>query len=137
MIKGRWFDKLAAWAVEEAIAIQQIPAPTFAEKRRAEYVLAAFQSFDLEQVEIDDFCNVYGLLRGSKSDAPAIMIAAHTDTVFPEATDLTFRRAGDLIYGPGLGDNSMGVAGVLALVSALRHEAITPGRDLWIVATTR
>src|SRR4051794_19088208 len=122
MIKGRWINELATWAVEEAIAIQQIPAPTFAEKRRAEYVLAAFRAFDLEQVEIDDFYNVYGLLRGSISGAPAVMVAAHTDTVFPENSDLTVRRAGDLIYGPGLGDNCMGVAGVLALVSALRHE---------------
>ena len=137
MIKGHWLDKLADWAVEQAIAIQQIPAPTFAEKRRAEYVLAAFQSFDLAEVTTDDFCNVYGLLRGSRSGAPAVMVAAHTDTVFPESTDLTIRRTGDLIYGPGLGDNSMGVAGVLALVSALRQAAITPTRDLWIVATTR
>jgi acetylornithine deacetylase/succinyl-diaminopimelate desuccinylase-like protein len=137
MIKGRWIDELAAWTIEEAIAIQQIPAPTFDEKRRAEYVLSLFKGFDLEQVEMDEFYNVYGLLRGSKSGAHAVMVSAHTDTVFPENTDLSIRRAGDLIYGPGLGDNCMGVAGVLALVSALRHEAITPGCDLWIVAPTR
>ncbi len=135
--KGRRIDKLAAWAVETAIAIQQIPAPTFAEQRRAEYVRTLFQSFALEAVEIDEFFNVYGLLRGSHSGAPALMVAAHTDTVFPEATDLTIKRSGDLIYGPGLGDNCMGVAGVLALVSALRHESVTPNCDLWIVATTR
>ena len=137
IMRGRWMSELAAWAVEEAITLQQIPAPTFAEKLRAEHVAATFREFDLAEVEMDDFCNVYGLLSGRRRGAPAVMVAAHTDTVFPEGTDLSIKRSGDLIYGPGLGDNSMGVAGVLALVSALRREDITPACDLWIVATTR
>ncbi len=131
------WDELASWTVEQAIAIQQIPAPTFAEKRRAEFVAEAFRSLGLLQVEMDDFCNVYGLLPGRQRGAPAVLVAAHTDTVFPEATDLSVRREGGLIYGPGLGDNSIGVAGELALISALRQASITPGCDLWFVATSR
>ncbi len=132
-----WLDDLAAWTLDQAIAIQQIPAPTFAEQRRAEFVAAAFQELGLAQVEIDDVFNVSGLLPGRRRDAPAVMVAAHTDTVFPENTDLTLQRDSDLIYGPGLGDNSLGVAGLLALVSALRRDRITPGSDLWVVATSR
>jgi acetylornithine deacetylase/succinyl-diaminopimelate desuccinylase-like protein len=130
-------DALAAWAVEQAVAIQQIPAPTFAEQRRAQYVAEIFRSFDLKQVDIDEFYNVYGLLPGQRGGAPAVMVSAHTDTVFPEAADLSIRREDDLIYGPGLGDNSIGVAGMLAMVAALRRSGTVPGRDLWIVATTR
>lgn len=130
-------DELAAWTVEQAIAIQQVPAPTFAEAQRAEHVAAAFRALNLEQVEVDVLCNVYGLLPGQNHDAPAVMLAAHTDTVFPQATDLTVRRDGELIYGPGLGDNSIGIAGMLALVKLLRDEGITPPADLWIVSPSR
>ncbi len=136
-IGWQWLDDLTQWAVEQAVTIQQIPAPTFAEERRADHVAAVFRTLGLEQVDTDDFCNVYGLFPGRRHGAPAVMVAAHTDTVFPEATDLSIRREDDLIYGPGLGDNSMGVAGVLGVVSALRREGITPECDLWIVATTR
>ena len=137
MLNWNWLNDLAAWTVEQAVAIQQIPAPTFAEKRRAEYVAGVLRAFELAEVEMDDFCNVYGLLPGRERSLPAVMVAAHTDTVFPQATNLTLRREADLIYGPGIGDNSMGVAGVLALISALRRTGITPACDLWIVATTR
>lgn len=130
-------EDLPAWTVEQAIAMQQIPAPTFAERERAEYVAEQFRALGLAQVSIDELYNVYGLLAGKQPDAPAVMISAHTDTVFPQNADLTIRRDGELIYGPGLGDNSVGVAGVLALVEALRREGITPERSLWIVAPSR
>lgn len=136
-LRWQWLDELAEWAVEQAVAIQSIPAPTFAEQRRADYVASVFQSFGLTNVEVDDVCNVYGLLVGRRSGTPGILVAAHTDTVFPENTDLTVRREGDIIYGPGLGDNSMGVAGMLALVSALRREQMTPACDIWFVASSR
>lgn len=136
-LAGLALDELAAWTVEQAIAIQQIPAPTFAEAQRAEFVAAAFRSLGLTQVEIDDVDNVYGLLAGSRHDAPAVMVAAHTDTVFPAGTDLSVIRAGETICGPGLGDNSIGVAGALALAAGLQRAGITPGCDLWFVATTR
>ncbi|MFN8449302.1 MAG: M20/M25/M40 family metallo-hydrolase [Anaerolineae bacterium] len=132
-----WLEELAAWTVEQAVAIQQIPAPTFAEKERAAHVAGEFRKLGLTQVETDDLCNVYGRLPGRRSSAPAVMVSAHTDTVFPEATDLSIRRDGDLIFGAGLGDNSIGVAGLLALISALQLTAATPETDLWFVATSR
>ncbi|HVU11218.1 MAG TPA: M20/M25/M40 family metallo-hydrolase, partial [Phototrophicaceae bacterium] len=130
-------NEIARWAVEQAISLQQIPAPTFTEQRRAAHVADLFRGFDLEQVEQDDLFNVYGLIPGARRGAPAVMISAHTDTVFPETTDLTLKRDGDLLIAPGIGDNCMGVAGMLGLVSFLRRAGITPACDLWIVATTR
>lgn len=137
MINWQQLDDLTVWTVERAIAIQQIAAPTFAERTRAEHVANAFQALELTQVSVDDLCNVYGLLAGRQPDAPALMVSAHTDTVFPQNTDLAIKRDGDLIYGAGLGDNSIGVAGVLALVSALKRMSITPECNVWIVAPSR
>jgi acetylornithine deacetylase/succinyl-diaminopimelate desuccinylase-like protein len=47
------------------------------------------------------------------------------------------RRENDLIYGPGLGDNSVGVSGLLGLAFFLQGAHITPPCDLWFVANTR
>lgn len=134
----RWdnLSELANWVVEEGIRIQQIPAPTFAEDARSEYVKQQFEAFGLEQTSIDAQKNVYGLLKGLNRAVPAVMVMAHTDTVFSEKTDLTIRREGNLIYGPGLGDNSMGVSGMLGLLKWLHDANITPDCDIWFVATS-
>ena len=102
-IQWTWLADLAAWTVEQAIAIQQIPAPTFAERPRAEHVAAAFRALDLQQIEIDDLHNVYGLLPGRQREQPGVMVAAHTDTVFPAETDLQHpaRRRPNLRRGLG------------------------------------
>lgn len=132
-----YLDELAAWTVEQAITLQQIPAPTFEEAQRAAYVQAQFAEAGLTEISVDELYNVYGLLRGTSSHQKAIMVSAHTDTVFPAETDLTIHREADLIYGPGLGDNSMGVAGMLGLISAMQRDDLQPETDIWFVATSR
>lgn len=134
-----WGDlsKLAAWVVDQSIAIQQVPAPTFDETERAKLVARQFRALGLAHVDADEVDNVYGLLPGSDPSAPALMLSAHTDTIFDANTDLTIRREGDLIFGPGLGDNSIGVAGMLGVAHWFRERAVTPPRDIWFVATTR
>jgi len=126
---------LASWVIEEAIRVQQIPAPTFAEAERAAYVSVQFQNFNLNEVMIDDVYNVYGRLVGKSSDT-AIMILAHTDTVFSADTDLTIHRDDNTISGPGLGDNSMGVAGLLGLLKNLHDTQHQPDCDIWFVANS-
>jgi acetylornithine deacetylase/succinyl-diaminopimelate desuccinylase-like protein len=130
------YPDLAAQTINYALAIQQIAAPTFHERARAEHVAAAYRSLGLNDVGMDAACNVYGRLPGKSPRVRSLMISAHTDTVFSAQTDLTIRRSGDLIYGPGVGDNSAGVAGMLTLASFLTHHRITPDCDLWFVATT-
>ncbi len=136
-VNWKWLKELADETVAQAVAIQQIPAPTFDESQRAAYVREQFAALGLEQIDTDDVFNVYGLMRGTGSSEKQIMISAHTDTVFPAESDLTTRQQGSVIYGPGLGDNSMGVAGMLGLVAALNREALRPAADVWFVATSR
>lgn len=133
----RNLEPLADWVVAQAVTIQQIPAPTFEEATRAAYVEGLFQEFGLQDVHMDDMLNVYGFMPGATPDSPAMMVAAHTDTVFSMDTDLTIRRQNGLIYGPGLGDNSMGVAGLLGLLKALYDSGYQPKRGIWFVATSR
>jgi tripeptide aminopeptidase len=131
----RWLPESTNEVIEQAITIQQIPAPTFQEKARAQYVAQQFAVCNLRQIEIDDLHNVYGVIPGARKSG--IMVSAHTDTVFDENTDLSIRHEDGLIYGPGIGDNSMGVAGLLGLAAALNDQHLSPACDIWFVANTR
>jgi acetylornithine deacetylase/succinyl-diaminopimelate desuccinylase-like protein len=134
-IDWRWLTTLSQTVIRHAVAIQQIPAPTFNESRRATYVAQQLKALKLAKVETDNLHNVYGLWMGTDRRAPAIMISAHTDTVFPEDTVLTTRTEGQHIYGPGLGDNSVGVAALIGIAHALRAGHILPDGNIWLVAT--
>lgn len=120
-----------------ALAIQQIPAPTFAEEQRASFVVAQFERGGLADVGRDRLHNVYGRWPGADSSAPALLICAHTDTVFPAEADLSVRQDERCVHGPGLGDNSLGVAGLLALIDLWGQAGFNPGADVWFVANTR
>jgi tripeptide aminopeptidase len=127
---------LIARVLDRAIAIQQIPAPPFAELQRASFIKDQFLAERLSDVTMDDIGNVYSRLPGSGHALPLI-VTAHLDTVFPFGTDLQIQRETDRIYGPGIGDNSLGLAGLFGLLWALRQKqgekASLPG-DLWLVA---
>ena len=122
-----------AAVIETAITIQQIAAPTFAEYQRGAWVEAHMRRIGLADVASDAIGNVYGRVPGRIAGG-ALLVAAHLDTVFPASTNLAIRREGQRIYGPGLGDNSLGVAGLLHLGQALREQHITPEHDIWLVA---
>jgi tripeptide aminopeptidase len=136
LVWHNFLPTLTQWVIDEGIRIQQIPAPTFAEKPRAEYVLSQFVAMGLQDTHMDEQYNVYGVLKGKQAGS-GLMMMAHTDTVFPIETDLHIQRIGDdLIYGAGIGDNSLGVAGMLGFLKYLRDSQHTPTCDVWFVATS-
>ena len=118
--------------IELAIQIQQIPAPTFQEQRRAEFVQGLFLAEKLSDVCLDETGNVFARLKG-KGEGKPLIISAHLDTVFPMETDLHFTRGLELIHGPGLGDNSLGVASLLGLLWSLRERHDHLAGDIWFV----
>jgi acetylornithine deacetylase/succinyl-diaminopimelate desuccinylase-like protein len=120
-----------ARTLDLACEIQQIPAPTFAEHERAAFVRDQFAKAGLVDVWVDELGNVYGRRPGAGRSRP-LLVSAHTDTVFPADTSLTLLRRPELISGPGIGDNSLGVAGLFALLWAL-GDTPPPG-DLWLAA---
>lgn len=121
--------------LELAVQIQQIPAPTFDEAARGKFILELFSGEGLSDLQTDSAGNVLARLPGDGSK-PALVVSAHLDTVFPADTDLAIRREKDHIYGAGIGDNSMGVAGLFALLWSLREQKISLPGDLWLVANT-
>lgn len=119
--------------IQLTIEIQQIPAPTFSEHQRAQFVLNQFEQEGLTQVEMDDLGNVYACLPGNSSGR-SLVVSAHTDTVFPIETNLKVTQENTNVFGPGIGDNSVGVAGLFGLIWELRHREVSLPGDVWLVA---
>ena len=115
--------------IEQACAVQQIPAPTFSEERRADYVEKQFVQIGL-QPERDAVGNILARIPGGKKRP--LILSAHLDTVHPGKKNLDIHRNAERITGPGIGDNSISVA-VLLGVAKLLHGEDLPG-DLWLVA---
>jgi acetylornithine deacetylase/succinyl-diaminopimelate desuccinylase-like protein len=67
---------------------------------------------------------------------PPVVICAHLDTVFPAGTDLSVRRDGARLVGPGINDNGRGLAVMLALASAVDGTRLRCQRPIEFVATT-
>jgi tripeptide aminopeptidase len=121
--------------IDLCVEIQQIPAPTGEEKRRADWVEKRFRQLGLQDIRQDDLFNVYGRVPGERAD-PILLVSAHTDTVFPASTDLRLNTNGtDKIAAPGIGDNSAGVAGLLTLAETLLKLPAPPA-DIWLVANS-
>jgi tripeptide aminopeptidase len=106
--------------VRELIALTEIPAPPFKEAARAKAFMSMLAQHGLADVEMDAEGNVMGLRRGSGGGTPGLLVlSAHLDTVFPEGTDVKVKRAGTRLSAPGVGDNTRGLALLLAIVRAL------------------
>ncbi len=113
----------------DAQRICAVPAPTFAEEPRAQLVAKLFADAGTP-AELDDVGNVVCRIGG---DGPAVVLAAHLDTGFGPDQPIEIVRSGGRIAAPGIGDNSLAVAALLAM--ARRLAARAPDRPVVLAAT--
>ena len=118
----------------EHVRICEIPAPPFKEQERARYFAARFIELGLADVHTDSEGNVIGFYRG-QTEEPLLVLSAHLDTVFPEATDVKVRREGPRLCAPGIADNVAGLAALIGLTQALNAARITLRGTIAFVAT--
>lgn len=88
-------------ALQETLEMCQIPAPSYQEEKKAEYVFHKMQEAGLEDVHIDEVGNVLGVRKGN-GNGPRTVLAGHTDTVFPMETDLTLKQDGNPLQLSGI-----------------------------------
>ena len=124
-----FIEKNEAKTLANTKAINAIPAPTFEEGKRARDFADRFKALGLEQVHIDEAGNVMGTYKGSGS-GPTIMLAAHLDTVYPMATDLTLTEKDGRLYAPGIADNARSLAAILTIVEAMKAAKIQTDGDI-------
>lgn len=128
------FDRDFERFVADLIKLTEIPAPPFGEWARSQAYLAMLKDAGLEDVQQDTEGNVMGLWRGkSPGVVPLLAVAAHLDTVFPEGTDVKVKRSGTRLIAPGIGDDTRGLAFLLALVRAMRDAKVETAGDILFV----
>lgn len=115
------------------VMVGEIPAPTFNEEERIKFILNRFDEAGLTDSSIDDHGNGIGVLSG-KNDNGAILLNAHADTIFSGKTDHTMQVSSDSITGPGVADNSLGLAALITLPYILEELEIELEKDLILFA---
>jgi tripeptide aminopeptidase len=119
---------------EEHVRINEIPAPPFKEKARAEYYLQKVKEAGLNDAYIDSEGNVIGIRRGYRN-GPKLVVSAHLDTVFPEGTDVKVREKNGRYYAPGIGDDAAGLATLLTALEHLNKSGVRTVGDILFVGT--
>jgi tripeptide aminopeptidase len=123
----QWVQREKQWINDRHIQLCRVPAPTFFEQRRAEWMLEQFRSLGWA-AQLDRAGNVVGMLDADYS-GPVVALTAHLDTVLAprNADDISLSPDGTF-HGPGVSDNGAGVAALLAVAAAIR--ACSPGSEV-------
>ena len=117
--------------VRELIELTEIPAPPFKEAARARAFMEMLRRHGLADVEMDAEGNVMGMRKGAGRDL--LVVNAHLDTVFPEGTDVKVKRDGTRLMAPGIGDDTRGLALILALIRAMDAGTVQTASDILFV----
>jgi acetylornithine deacetylase/succinyl-diaminopimelate desuccinylase-like protein len=114
----QWFTRERQWINEQHTRVVRIPAPTFFEQQRAEWMAGQFRSLGCK-VQTDGAGNI--VARPSKTPAaPCVVVSAHLDTVLaPRSPGEIAVEPDGRLRGPGVADNGAGLAALLAVAAAL------------------
>lgn len=123
-----------AMTLQDHITLTEIPAPPFAEEKRAAYYAVMLEDIGVDSVWIDSIGNVLALRKGSDGKK-TIVLDAHSDTVFPENTDVTVYQNGDTLFAPGVGDDTRGMAMILSVLRAMNEAKIKTKENVLFVAS--
>ncbi|MEX1063573.1 MAG: M28 family peptidase, partial [Balneolaceae bacterium] len=115
------------------VMIGEIPAPTFHEEKRVQFILKRFDEAGLTECSADEAGNGIGVLPGKEVDK-SILVNAHADTVFPFGVDHTMQVSTDVVTGPGVADNSLGSALLTSLPYILEKLGIRLRHNLVLLA---
>ena len=129
------FRRDKGWIHEQHVQVCRVPAPTFLEQKRAEWMQAQLAGLGWE-AQIDRAGNVVAHLRGEGA-GPFVALTAHLDTVLAPRTPEEVRVTPDgRLNGPGVADNGAGLAALLAIAKVFPGCATLRGasRSLLLVA---
>jgi len=130
----RWFTREKQWVNERHLELCRIPAPTFEERQRAEWMVEQFQAMGCT-AHLDAAGNVLARPEPERdSSQPLVALTAHLDTVLSprKKEDISFEPDGTL-RGPGVSDNGAGLAALLAVARALRSSPALEGSGAALV----
>lgn len=116
----QWLTRDKKWINETHLQLCRVPAPTFLEQQRAEWMRAQFRELGCE-ASIDRAGNVLASLTPG-AGGPYVALTAHLDTVLaPRNKEEIAVEPDGRLRGPGVADNGAGLAALLAIARALKN----------------
>jgi tripeptide aminopeptidase len=114
----RWFARERSWINEQQLQLCRIPAPTFFEQQRAEWLRGQFETLGW-RAGLDRAGNVLASFLSEETE-PLIVLSAHLDTVIaPARAQDVYVGPDGRLFGPGTSDNGSGLTALLALARVL------------------
>ena len=108
--------------ISNIVLIGQTPAPTFHEQARTEIFLERLSDAQADYCATDDYNIPISIIKGnSESSRPPIFVVAHIDTFIDADIDHNYIVRKTTISGPGILDNSLGVAVLASLPVIFKH----------------
>lgn len=129
-------EELKEILLANLVMIGEIPAPTFDEEQRIEFLINRFKEADISKNSVDEVGNGIGILEGKQGDKN-ILVVAHADTVFDANVNHTIQVESDKITGPGVADNSLGLSVMASLPLFLEELDIELENNLILMGATR
>lgn len=129
------FRRDRQWITEQHLELCRIPAPTFFEAKRAEWMLTRLRSLGCD-AKIDRAGNVIAF-PGTPTTGPYVAVTAHLDTVLaPRRPEEIYLEGDGRMHGPGVADNGSGLAALLAIARAVQKAPPleNPSASLMLVA---
>ncbi len=121
--------------VTDTLAVSRVPAPTGSEARRARLVRDLFRRDDPGRlVYLDQVGNVVTRIAGRQRER-SIIVAAHLDTVFHADQVHDPRIEHGRLVGPGVGDNGVALAAMVAMPRVLAAAGTILACDVVLVGT--
>lgn len=118
------------------VMLSEIPAPTFNESARMDFLLNRFNEMQLLNCSTDEAGNGLGIIPGENGERN-ILIVGHLDTVFDAKVDHTISVEPNKISGPGVGDNGLGLAVIATLPLILQHLKIKPKSNIILMGSAQ
>jgi len=125
-------EKFKEVVLANLVLLGEIPAPTGLEKNRMDFIIERMAEYGVEMCATDELGNGLAFLPGEKGDK-TLLIFAHIDTPFEQCIDHTFSVHADSVHGPGVADNSLGVAVLMSLPFLLDKLEIRLNNNLMLL----
>lgn len=123
--------------IANAIMFGEMPAPTGREAARVRFMQDRLIESGCQSVSTDELGNAVGILPGCAETQAHILLSGHLDTPFSESVDHTIRVEPDRLIGPGILDNSLGLAVIATLPTILNVLDIKLQHPLMLLGSSR
>ena len=132
----RKLERLRETILATTVMVNEIPAPTFQESNRAHFLANRFSEMGMTSASVDEKNNALGIIPGQTGEQD-ILVAAHLDTFFDSVVDHTVTLHPNRALGPGISDNSLGVAVLGILPIILEHVGLRMNSNIVLLGSSR